>query len=444
MLSGATMCVGLQRLLRDRRGVSSIEYALLFVAILLVVAGGYRALARGDAKATHTTTRVIKGGDSDLVAGGGNYTGTGSNHTAGGGEGSAPGGAVCDGRSCGAPGGNCFVAGTPVWTAQGEVPIENVANGDMVLSRDERTGAMREGRVVTTFSHVATSLVDVALVGGEGGTDVLRVTPEHVVWSRERGWIEAGGLVPGEALLDRSGNVVRVAAVTKLAREARVYNFEVDETHTYFVGHLGTWVHNACNPFQTPPSHVPGMQTTYTQNSFDQGHFSGTETYWMNQSNGVIQLEEPPKPTWPWQPSGYTSFDGQYVGLVSTATNHPTSDNPYTHNVPGMWNPTADVVFTDTLSACTVVVYDSSLLHIHALTLNAAPYNGNLQSYLDDPQHGAAGKPPAFIVTPEMYSFPNGVGYLYGVNQENGRNWYLISYPYKQPTQTTYVGTTTR
>lgn len=29
---------------------------------------------------------------------------------------------------------------------------------------------------------------------------------------------------------------------------ATVYNFEVEDYHTYFVGELGVWVHNTCNP----------------------------------------------------------------------------------------------------------------------------------------------------------------------------------------------------
>jgi len=31
-------------------------------------------------------------------------------------------------------------------------------------------------------------------------------------------------------------------------REARVFNFEVEGDHTYFVGDDGVWVHNACGP----------------------------------------------------------------------------------------------------------------------------------------------------------------------------------------------------
>ena len=30
---------------------------------------------------------------------------------------------------------------------------------------------------------------------------------------------------------------------------ASVYNFEVEDFHTYFVGELGAWVHNTCNPW---------------------------------------------------------------------------------------------------------------------------------------------------------------------------------------------------
>ena len=33
-----------------------------------------------------------------------------------------------------------------------------------------------------------------------------------------------------------------------IAGEQLVYNFEVEGSHTYFVGETGAWVHNACAP----------------------------------------------------------------------------------------------------------------------------------------------------------------------------------------------------
>jgi len=54
------------RLVRDRRGASTLEYALLIVALLLVVAGGYRLLGRANTKTTGVATRVLQGGDGTL------------------------------------------------------------------------------------------------------------------------------------------------------------------------------------------------------------------------------------------------------------------------------------------------------------------------------------------------------------------------------------------
>ncbi|WP_374352070.1 hypothetical protein [Chitinimonas sp.] len=45
-----------------------------------------------------------------------------------------------------------FIAGTPVWTDRGLVPIEKICVGDMVLSRCKETGAQEHQRVSKTFT----------------------------------------------------------------------------------------------------------------------------------------------------------------------------------------------------------------------------------------------------------------------------------------------------
>ena len=413
----------------DRRGVSAVEYGILLVGILLLVAGGYRLLGGAGSKTARVTTSVILGGDAPTVAM--------SESQVGGGNGP---GMVCNGTSCtGGPGG-CFVAGTPVSTAHGEVPIETVGHGDLVLSRDEATGEVHEARVLRTFVHTVQELVDVAIVADDGRTETVRATLEHPFWSRDRGWTGAGALLPGEALRDQEGGIAHVAAVTALSIDATVYNFEVENTHTYFVGHLGTWVHNACNPFEVPPSKPPGAGTQYILHPNNNPQFYHPQTFWMNTSTGThgvlsetgnITLTQPTASGWFAQQPSSISFNGQYVGLQNTATHPLDYNHPLLHNEPGTWIANTDVVFTDTLSGCTVVVWDASLLHIHSETLSAAPYNGNVGAYLADPQHHAQNMGPAnFTVTPHMYDLANeGAAFLYGVRQGIQRQWYLIKYP---------------
>ncbi|WP_394828296.1 polymorphic toxin-type HINT domain-containing protein [Pendulispora albinea] len=220
--------------------MSAVEYALLVVAILLVVAGGYRVLGAQNAKSVSVATATLYGHTSSNPSGGG-----GSIPTGGGGHGSPGGGnVVCEGASCRGPGA-CFVAGTLVATPSGEHPIESLREGDLVFARGESPDdAVRARPVVRTLVRPAPSLVDVHIVHIDGEHERVRSTPDHPYRTLDRGWSVAGDLVGGDTLIERSGNEARVTKVVPIAQEASVYNLVVDVDHTYFVGHTGVLVHN--------------------------------------------------------------------------------------------------------------------------------------------------------------------------------------------------------
>jgi len=254
---GNPFFVSMLHVIRDRRGVSAIEYGLLLVAILLLVAGGYKMLGKRDQKATQVAEATIVGNADWAPSGGGGERGIGggSPPTGGGstptGGGSSPSGDLCDGRSCGAPG-SCFVAGTQVATPSGEQSIESLHAGDLVLARSV-DGEVEARPIVRTFARPGHALVDVHTVTVDDARDRVRSTPEHPYFTLNHGWTAAGHLAAGETLLDRAGHEVQVTKVVRIAQEAEVYNFEVDVDHTYFVGgHSGrakVLVHNACgNP----------------------------------------------------------------------------------------------------------------------------------------------------------------------------------------------------
>ena len=70
----------------------------------------------------------------------------------------------------------------------------------------------------------------------------------------EEGWRKAGLLSEAYTLIDRTGAPVQIIHVEKKAELQDVYNIEVDEHHTYHVGEIGVWVHNAkCCDLSTPP-----------------------------------------------------------------------------------------------------------------------------------------------------------------------------------------------
>ena len=59
-----------------------------------------------------------------------------------------------------------------------------------------------------------------------------------------KGWTEAGELGCGDALVTKDGKRVQVEGLTRRSGLFKVYNFEVANSHSYFVGKLGLLVHN--------------------------------------------------------------------------------------------------------------------------------------------------------------------------------------------------------
>lgn len=86
---------------------------------------------------------------------------------------------------------DCFVAGTPVLTSEGEKPIEQVRPGDLVLTR----GGWRRGKAVWNSRRNAPVLT-VRLSNGRS----LTGTPNHRFWVCGRGWVQLDSLRYGDNL----------------------------------------------------------------------------------------------------------------------------------------------------------------------------------------------------------------------------------------------------
>ena len=137
----------------------------------------------------------------------------------------------------------CFVAGTTVLTAAGAVAIETIQAGDMVWAWDEETGEVALKEVVETYVNETDELVHVFVNGEE-----IVTTPSHPFYSPVKGWTDAIHLRAGDILVLVNGEYVVVEKVQHEILEApvTVYNFQVDEYHTYYVTDTGVLVHNTC------------------------------------------------------------------------------------------------------------------------------------------------------------------------------------------------------
>jgi RHS repeat-associated protein len=147
---------------------------------------------------------------------------------------------------------NCFAAGTPLLTPDGDKPIESFQVGDWILSADQKIadGPIVARRVVRLFQN--TTQVLILDIGGQS----IRTTGSHPFWADGRGWTRTDKLREGDRLRSHDGSWVVVAGVRDAGETAPVYNLEVAEDHTYFVGAeawgFSVWAHNdnACTTWQ--------------------------------------------------------------------------------------------------------------------------------------------------------------------------------------------------
>ncbi|MBU8912539.1 MAG: hypothetical protein KOO61_00830, partial [Spirochaetales bacterium] len=163
-------------------------------------------------------------------------------------------------------GGGCFVAGTPVLTSSGAVPIERVGAGDRVWAWDPTVRSWSLQEVGGLLVHNYTGdIIDITASGLQ-----LTATGNHPFWVqsgaglRDRPlaedlggsslvpgaagrWVSARDLRAGDTLITRSGFVVVHAIAVRAGSPGQmqtVYNLSVGVHHTYAVGSTGVVVHN--------------------------------------------------------------------------------------------------------------------------------------------------------------------------------------------------------
>ncbi|MRW90360.1 hypothetical protein GJ699_10215 [Duganella sp. FT80W] len=132
-----------------------------------------------------------------------------------------------------------FGAGTLVMTPRGLLPIEQIAVGQEVLSRNENNYADHEQEVTRLVGRIAPT--HRVLTTDHGS---FRLTDEHPVWVQGKGWTEVSEVVAGDVIAGEEGDS-QVLSNQAVAQPLRVYNFSVARTPNYFVGDSGLWVHNA-------------------------------------------------------------------------------------------------------------------------------------------------------------------------------------------------------
>ena len=138
----------------------------------------------------------------------------------------------------------CFIPGTPLLTPAGHELIEDIKVGDEILSADESDPNCRV--VVRRVEDVFVRFGFVTHVHLSGRT--ISLTPDHLTFVPERGWVQAGELVSGDRVFGHDGKLVAIDFVEQDNRPRTLYNITVSEFHTFFVGcaewGFSVWMHN--------------------------------------------------------------------------------------------------------------------------------------------------------------------------------------------------------
>ena len=208
----------------------------------------------------------------------------------------------------------CFVAGTLIVTESGDKPIEDIKVGDKVYSENEHTGERGFKRVTRLFVNAAKTLVHLIINGTK-----IDTTEKHPFWVIGKGWVKAGNLKAGNKVSLKTGEIGNVDSVEveELDEPVKVYNFEVEDWHTYFVSDIGVLVHNKCwvdgegvgntkpktwNEFESANAGKydnAGMSEAWKQYKDANGIVSGSQRSQTAKSNYLRELGESGKaPKW--------------------------------------------------------------------------------------------------------------------------------------------------
>ena len=139
---------------------------------------------------------------------------------------------------------NCFTEDTLIDIREGHRRIADIKEGDEVYSENPVTDEKGLKRVTRVFVRESETLRHIVVKDRDIRT--TRRHPFYVIDGENVGWVEARKIKKGNKLLLYSGEIAEVmkAEDEVLSRPVKVYNFEVEDWHTYFVSEMDVFVHN--------------------------------------------------------------------------------------------------------------------------------------------------------------------------------------------------------
>ncbi|HEV7279492.1 MAG TPA: polymorphic toxin-type HINT domain-containing protein [Pirellulaceae bacterium] len=146
----------------------------------------------------------------------------------------------------------CLAAGTLVLTNRGDVAIEQVRVGDLVLAQDVESGELTFKPVLETSIRPVDGVLRIEHEKGS-----FRCSGGHPFWVSGEGWVNARRLKSGMELHTLEGSV-RISDVVADGAE-QTYNMIVEDFSSYFVGEARVLSHDN-SIRESTDAIVPGLE----------------------------------------------------------------------------------------------------------------------------------------------------------------------------------------
>ena len=133
----------------------------------------------------------------------------------------------------------CFDGDTLIATEEGQKRIDEIEPGDRVWAYNVETGELELKEVLTVYVKENDEILHLRTTEGD-----IDTTTNHPFYVVGKGWVAAGDLEVMDEILTIDGTTGYVLSfeLEKLDAPIPVYNIEVDDFHTYYVGDGNGWV----------------------------------------------------------------------------------------------------------------------------------------------------------------------------------------------------------
>ncbi len=127
----------------------------------------------------------------------------------------------------------CIIMGQMVKRESDEISIDDLKPGDQILSYNS-AGQTENALVVSVNKYTVKNYIQI--------NKCLRLTGEHKVYTRHKGWVQAYCLSIADEIMELNGKYTKICDLQFVQKEALSYSVHVEKNESLFVN--GFLVHN--------------------------------------------------------------------------------------------------------------------------------------------------------------------------------------------------------